>query len=553
MPPVIQLPNTVAIGFTGHRALEDEARCRKAIFDFLEEQKKSASGLVYGISSVAAGGDLLFAESCIQLALPLRVLLPLPADEFRKDFDADTWSRAERVLARAASVEVIGRSPSREECYYECGIETVHQSRLLLALWNGLPAEGLGGTEDVVSFAKGVGRPVVWLHSRTGEVRRFNEKTEKDLLDDPELEFLNRLPDPVPNPHARAVIPADRKPGSSGVDGEAAGPRITDLRGDVKGITKTEINASTKPARYVSFWDADAPIEMGKPEALARAWFRKVDGSASRLAPQFRRLAAIPILFTAAAALFSGAASRGHGVGTWMTVGTALGILAAVLPAALRLNQRQILWVRTRTAAEVCRSVLAFWTTPAPYEAIGPEVIPELSGVLMSLNLLKMLDRGRREVALEEFKQRYRQERVSNQIAYFFDHAAQSSAEAFRFRAATWASVGFASLLNAWLFVSAHTIANLGPGPWKQWLALGASIGFQMATVAGALLAVNDCDRRKERYRELYLQLKKWDAQLEALRTWPSVLRVAGRIERALLAELIEWRSLIRNPKAVQK
>ena len=79
----IQLPNTVAIGFTGHRALEDEARCRKAVFAFLEQQKKSASGLVYGISSVAAGGDLLFAESCIQLAIPLRVLLPLPAEEDR--------------------------------------------------------------------------------------------------------------------------------------------------------------------------------------------------------------------------------------------------------------------------------------------------------------------------------------------------------------------------------------------------------------------------------------------------------------------------------------
>jgi len=489
----IHLPNTVAIGFTGHRALEDEVRCRKAIFDFLQGQKQSASGLVYGISSVAAGGDLLFAESCIQLALPLRVLLPLPADEFRKDFDEKSWSRAEQVLGQAASVEVIGRSPSRQECYYECGIETVHQSRLLLALWNGLPAEGLGGTEDVVSFAKGVGRPVVWLHSTTGDVRRFNAESEKELMDDPELEFLNHLPDP------------------------------------------------------------EAPFETDKPEALARAWFRKVDGSASRLAPQFRRLAAIPILFTAAAALVSGAASRGHGVGTWMTVGTALGILAAALPAALRLNQRQVLWVRTRTAAEVCRSVLAFWTTPAPYEAIGPEVIPELSGVLMSLNLLKMLDRGRREVALEEFKRRYRQERVANQIAYFFDHAAQSSAEALRFRAATWASVGFASLLNAWLFLSAHTIANLGPGPWKQWLALGASIGFQMATVAGALLAVNDCDRRRERYRELHEQLQKWDAQLEALRTWPSVLRVSGRIERALLAELIEWRSLIRNPKPVNK
>lgn len=476
----IQLPATMAIGFTGHRALIDEAKCRKAIVDFLEQRRASASGLVYGISSVAAGGDLLFAESCVQLALPLCVLLPLPVEELRKDFDEISWARAEQVLRKAAAVEVTGGNQSRAECYYECGIETVQQSRLLLALWDGGPSQGLGGTEDVVSFARGLGRLVVWLHSTTGEARIFNEKTEKELLDDPELEFLNHLP------------------------------------------------------------DSKVPVETNRPEALARAWFRKVDESATRFAPQFRRLAAIPIVFTAAAALLSGAGSWAHGVGTWLTIGAAFGITAAVLG----LNKRRVLWVRTRIAAEVCRSVLAFWNTPTPYEAIGPEVVPELSGVLMSLNLLRMLDRGRRAVSLEAFKQRYRRERVASQIDYFLHHAAQSAVEARQYRAATWACIGLASALNIWLLVSALGVRSFDPGPGKHWLALGASIAFQIATVAGALLAVNDCDRRRQRYRELHQQLGKWDAQLEASRTWLSMLRVAGRIERALLAELIEWRSL---------
>ena len=64
---------------------------------------------------------------------------------------------------------------------------------------------------------------------------------------------------------------------------------------------------------------------------------------------------------------------------------------------------------------------------------------------------------------------------------------------------------------------------------------------------------MNDCDRRRERYLELHQQLAQWEAQLEELRTWPSALRIAGRIERALLAELIEWRSLLRNHKMVKK
>lgn len=493
MEPSIKLPTTMAIGFTGHRTLGNEDKCREWIVDFLTQQKASGVGAVYGISSVAAGGDLLFTESCIQLGLPLSVLLPLPREEFRKDFDAVTWSRVEQVLNKATSIEVTTGDGTREECYYECGIETVHQSRLMLALWNGEASHGLGGTGDIVSFARGLGRQVVWLHSNTGKMITFNEKAENELLDDPELEFLNSLPDP------------------------------------------------------------NTGVETDKPESMARAWFRKVDESATRCAPQSRRLAAIPIVFTAAAAIFTGAGSWAHEVKTWLTIGTVLGILAAVLPAILRLRKRQVMWVRTRTAAEVCRSVLAFWRTPAHYEAIGPEVVPELSGALRSLNFLKMVDRERSQASLEEFKQRYREERIAGQIKYFSDHAAQSSAEARRYRAATWISIGFAAAVNVWLFVGGHLSGAFAPGPWKQSLSLGASVAFQIATIAGALLAVNDCDRRKKRYQELHEKLGSWNTQIEALRTWPSVLRVAEQIERALLAELIEWRSLIRNQKMEKK
>jgi len=58
---------------------------------------------------------------------------------------------------------------------------------LLLALWDGEPSQGLGGTADVVAFARGLGRPVVWLHSTTGEVRLFNEKTELNRHADSDL------------------------------------------------------------------------------------------------------------------------------------------------------------------------------------------------------------------------------------------------------------------------------------------------------------------------------------------------------------------------------
>jgi hypothetical protein len=209
--------------------------------------------------------------------------------------------------------------------------------------------------------------------------------------------------------------------------------------------------------------------------------------------------------------------------------------------------------VRTRIAAEVGRSVLAFWHTPAPYEAIGPEVVPELAGVLASLDFLKLLDRTNHAGSLDEFKRHYRQERVAGQIEYFAHQGARSAAAARRYRITIWVCIVVAALLNLGMFLVPLIVGSGGREAWKPGLALGAAIAFQIATVAGALRVVQDCDRRRQRYRELHRQLGEWDAQLAALRTWPSVLGVAGRIERALLAELIEWRSLLRHPKVAKK
>ncbi len=153
----VQLPITLAIGFTGHRKLPDDAKSRGAIRKVLLEWIDKVPGVVYGVTSAAAGGDLLFAETCIELNLPIRVFLPLPKERFREDLDAADWNRAECVFKNALSVEVTGAGEKLSERYYECGIETVQQSRLLIALWDGEPSQGLGGTAGYGSLRQGAG------------------------------------------------------------------------------------------------------------------------------------------------------------------------------------------------------------------------------------------------------------------------------------------------------------------------------------------------------------------------------------------------------------
>jgi hypothetical protein len=490
---LVRLPAILAIGFTGHRKLPDEAKSRRLIRDFLEQQKSATRGIVSGVSSAAAGGDLLFAESCVELGIPLRVLLPMPRDEFRNDFDAATWQRAERVLQSAISVEVKGDREHRRESYYECGIETVQQSEILLALWDGQEARGMGGTAEIVAFAKAIGRPVITFHSENGEKQTFNDGAMNKLLHDPEMDFLNGLPD-------------------AGV---------------------------VKPS--------------GDGEALARAWFSKLDENANRFAPRSRKLASVPVMYTAAAALFSGIATRNPDATALLAISAGLGLVAAFLPHVLRLDYWQMRWARTRTAAEVCRSMIALWNTPAAYDLVGPEVIPDLAGVLTSLNFLRMNDRCRKEVSLEQFRSAYRKERLQEQISYFSGKSEQAAREGRIFRAVAWISGGLAVLITVWWFGG----RILGNGPHARiagrWIPLAISALFQLATVAGALVVIKDCDRRQRRYRELQQWLQNWSPQFDALNTWGSVLQVATRVERALLVELLEWRSLMRHAKLPRK
>lgn len=483
--PIVRLSEVLAIGFTGHRKVSDEAKIRPLIRDFLAQQKQSHIGIVYGISSVASGGDQLFAESCLELDIPLRILLPRPADQFRTDFDDASWQRTERIMSKAISVEVTGRHESKTEQYYDCGIQTVSESQLLMALWDGQPSRGTGGTQEMVAYARKTGHPIAWIHSQTGELQWLNKDALAHIDSSSELEFLNGLPD--------------------------------------VGVTPRDSTSHT----------------------LAQAWLDKNDENANRFAPQARRVASIPIVYTAAAAVMAGVAPEFPGAAPWLAISAALGIIALALPAALRVHVRQGLWARTRTAAEITRSILVTWRTPRPYDVIGAEVAPWLSGILRSLNFLKMEDNHSVQTPLSDFKQEYRRDRVAHQIEYFSRQAQKAERQERRYRAVGWFCGVLATLIAvACLSGGLEWLANHG-FPGRQWLAFLMSSLFEVSTMAGAFAAMKDCARRRRRYRELSHALRRWDVQLEALNTWNSVLRVVERIERALVVELFEWRSLV--------
>lgn len=150
------------IGGTGHSNLSPQSSelVLGALRDVLEPH--AADGL-HGITCLAAGADQLFARAVLSLGAQYDVILPAPdyRDTVVKpanaaDFDA--------LLASASDVQFMPFEISGRKAYMAASNALVTRSDRLLAVWDGEPSDGLGGTADVVSHARRAGVPVdvVW-------------------------------------------------------------------------------------------------------------------------------------------------------------------------------------------------------------------------------------------------------------------------------------------------------------------------------------------------------------------------------------------------------
>jgi len=126
---------------------------------------------IVGVTSLAVGADTLFAETVLELGGSLEVVVPF--DSYEEKF-AEEPDRREyrRLLGRAARVEVLRRDGTDEEDYYAAGKRVADLSSLLILVWDGRPAAGLGGTADIVEYARRCQKSVIHLNPDTRTVTR---------------------------------------------------------------------------------------------------------------------------------------------------------------------------------------------------------------------------------------------------------------------------------------------------------------------------------------------------------------------------------------------
>lgn len=92
-------------------------------------------------------------------------MLPFAREDYAPDFEAGpARERFEALLARASCVlELPGDRAHSLEAYVMAGRATVAHADILIAVWDGLPARGRGGTGEVVALALTRGTPIVHI------------------------------------------------------------------------------------------------------------------------------------------------------------------------------------------------------------------------------------------------------------------------------------------------------------------------------------------------------------------------------------------------------
>jgi hypothetical protein len=157
------------IGITGHQRLEDPGVWPWVARVMRDELARAAPPLV-GVTSLAVGADQLLARLVLEKGGQVHAVLPFAGIE--RSFSAEHLPEYHKLVEQA-TVEVLDTPGTDEDAYLAAGHRVVALSDLVLAVWNGKPAKGKGGTADVVAHAIERGVPLIHIDPVALTVRRL--------------------------------------------------------------------------------------------------------------------------------------------------------------------------------------------------------------------------------------------------------------------------------------------------------------------------------------------------------------------------------------------
>jgi hypothetical protein len=150
-----------ALGVTGHQSIPSGAR--DFVVSAVRDMLRDVDSPLRAFTSLAAGADQLVATELVRAGGRLHVILP--SREYEQTFTAEEDRACFRLLLEAAdAVTELDYAAPCEEAFLAAGKCVVDNCEVLIAIWDGQPARGLGGTADIVWYARDTGRAVriVW-------------------------------------------------------------------------------------------------------------------------------------------------------------------------------------------------------------------------------------------------------------------------------------------------------------------------------------------------------------------------------------------------------
>ena len=146
------------VGITGHQRI-DEPEGWRWVADVMRNELARMPGPLIGVTSLAVGADQLFARLVRELNGTLYVVVPFGGIE--RSFSPSDLTLYRELIVEA-TVEVLETAGTDEDAYLAAGKRVVELSEKMIAVWNGRPAKGKGGTADIVAYA--ANRPVSLIH-----------------------------------------------------------------------------------------------------------------------------------------------------------------------------------------------------------------------------------------------------------------------------------------------------------------------------------------------------------------------------------------------------
>lgn len=156
---------------------------------------KSCAPALIAISPLAEGADRLFAEQALDLEFELCCVMPFTQTEFENDFSPDNalehdslsrfhdlLKRAEKI-AKLTRIELEGKRENEATAYGAAGDFIIHQSNVLIAVWDGEYKGLAGGTEETFKKALNKGVPVIWIDANAPHLWKIlkPESSQKNL------------------------------------------------------------------------------------------------------------------------------------------------------------------------------------------------------------------------------------------------------------------------------------------------------------------------------------------------------------------------------------